>query len=739
MNFVLYTRNLYQNHSKTRNFVLKRMNFAALYKGLKKQAAEAAERAAAVNEVELAPVLMAAKEAALIAAAELKQQLAAQAVDRRASEIPEALLDARAELQVCESVVAVQEEALAEIRRIEQQKQEALRRRAQGEKRKRLAKVQMAGAVEAFLKNPIYGGFRGQANALVAKCERVAEYQGLDPLLLLFEGLGGLAEREARDGYAKEQRVEWMEVADRRTKREGLAEARRSLEFAEHDRRLAQRQKMEIETEERESRVARVGIMWSVARQVVDDLVDRVVQREEDGRRKPLPLFGANAAKRKQIARGLLGEMLEDVEGVLGVGEMVAKQVVGAAIHNAVQDFRVVDPGGGSIKAKPAVRFDPQRPEVVTIGSRDAPRSHGDQQRKQAWAAAKGVGPKTPPGASVSPAGRRKRNSKKELAEWAAKRLEQKQNGVVLRERRGRQTDERKMRVADHLLAPAALQRQAKAAEVRKRRGSDPVKDRWAVAASPNMTTKAALEARAERQRKLRATQAQQRQATQLPPQIKRSSSSEAAGKRRAKLLGAAATYVDEEVVEAFLEQHIASYRKPGPRQSGRYKVLKAQCEALAQRTGADPQRLLYEGLTDEYGRDPREWWAAQRTVELSHVLAGEVVKVAAAQIQMQSTAAGAKKTTKRDGGGAQEAFRKAAVSVAPSLLVDAASGTQRGSQQRWVTGPAMVALENKMVLQRSLEAGPRGLALAPGAGPAEAGSPGTWPEVFAAAGRGEP
>ena len=61
-----------------------------------------------------------------------------------------------------------------------------------------------------------------------------------------------------------------------------------------------------------------------------------------------------------------------------------------------------------------------------------------------------------------------------------------------------------------------------------------------------------------------------------------------------------------------------------------------------------------------------------------------------------------------RGGGGAQEAFRRAAVSVAPSLLVDAASDKQRGGQQRWVVGPPLIALENRMALQRSIEGRPK-------------------------------
>ena len=68
-------------------------------------------------------------------------------------------------------------------------------------------------------------------------------------------------------------------------------------------------------------------MLRSVARQVIDELIDRTGPREEGGRRAALPMFDANAAKRQQMARGLLGEMLDDVDGVLGVGEAVAKQV----------------------------------------------------------------------------------------------------------------------------------------------------------------------------------------------------------------------------------------------------------------------------------------------------------------------------------------------------------------------------------------------------------------------------
>ena len=171
-----------------------------------------------------------AKAAAIIAAAELKEQLAAEAAERRISEMPAALLDARAELEARGSVLAGQEAALAEMLRIDQHKQALLRRRVADEKRQKSAKAQMAGAVEAFLKHSVYRGYRGKANTLVAKCEQMVDYQGLDPLLLLFEGLGGLAEQEARDSCAKEERAKWVAVADRRREREDLADARRSFE-----------------------------------------------------------------------------------------------------------------------------------------------------------------------------------------------------------------------------------------------------------------------------------------------------------------------------------------------------------------------------------------------------------------------------------------------------------------------------------------------------------------------------
>ena len=76
---------------------------------------------------------------------------------------------------------------------------------------------------------------------------------------------------------------------------------------------------------------------------------------------------------------------------------------------------------------------------------------------------------------------------------------------------------------------------------------------------------------------------------------------------------------MDEEVVGLFLAHHSAHpEREP-------YEALRAEAEALGRRTGADPRRLLFDRLEQQYGVDPQRWWAARSTTALSHKLAAEL------------------------------------------------------------------------------------------------------------------
>jgi hypothetical protein len=88
----------------------------------------------------------------------------------------------------------------------------------------------------------------------------------------------------------------WVAAAERRRAAAELKEARLELEYAEADRRQAQAQRVRLITDELEqehsARTKRARMLRSVAKEVVDDLLGRVVvpnlarRQEQAGRRK---------------------------------------------------------------------------------------------------------------------------------------------------------------------------------------------------------------------------------------------------------------------------------------------------------------------------------------------------------------------------------------------------------------------------------------------------------------------
>ena len=128
-----------------------------------------------------------------------------------------------------------------------------------------------------------------------------------------------------------------------------------------------------------------------------------------------------------------------------------------------------------------------------------------------------------------------------------------------------------------------------------------------------------------ERGRAIRAARRREKDQRALPPSLGQPRAStakrgaEAGQPPKAKAAPRRKAPVDEEVVGLFLAHHSAHpEREP-------YEVLRAEAEALGRRTGAEPRRLLFDRLEQQYGVDPQRWWAARSTTALSHKLAAEL------------------------------------------------------------------------------------------------------------------
>ena len=83
-------------------------------------------------------------------------------------------------------------------------------------------------------------------------------------------------------------------------------------------------------------------------------------------------------------------------------------------------------------------------------------------------------------------------------------------------------------------------------------------------------------------------------------------------------------------VVDSFLAAHdptwVQQTAAEGSAGSIRFRTLHAECAALSKRTGARPQRLMYEKLASQFGVDVEEWWVQQQRLQQAQRRAAALV-----------------------------------------------------------------------------------------------------------------